>query len=145
MSSKFVLDAEVFIASLRSELALYKQIADFSKQEQQILQEADPAKKLLPLLGKKTRLLDEIAQIEAIITPMKNTWKNNNSISSVDKEVITELLEEIGTVLQGLISNELSSEKIMNGKYASTTPVVNNLNKGAGALAQAAYMKNYGR
>ena len=130
-----------FTDGLERELELYREIERITLEERAVLQESDPAARLLPLLERKNSILGEIAEIENRITAFKSGWKDHSGISADEKTHIAGLVREIGDVLRALISGEISAEEKLNERYPDHKPETRSAtsHRGLGGLAMAAY------
>ena len=128
----------LFTVGLARELELYREIEAIAGQERAVLQEPDPASRLLPLLERKNALLGEIAEIENLIAVFKPGWRDNPALDESDRARIAGLVREIGAVLQSLISGEISAEEKLNEKYPDRSQAPAS-HRGLGAVAMAAY------
>ena len=129
----------LFTAGLERELGLYREIEAIAGQERAVLQEPDPASRLLPLLERKNALLGEIAEIENLIVAFKPGWRDNSALEESDRARLAGLVREIGAVLQSLISGEISAEEKLNEKYPDRSGQAPASHRGLGAVAMAAY------
>lgn len=135
------------LSSLTQQLACYRQLARLCELQRQYVQQ-NQTDELLSVLEQRGSLLEQIATLEAHVTPLKRNWSEiSATMSDTDRSTAVEMLAETKALLMQITQADqddvllLQQRKLNVGKQIVATSqarVVNN------RYAASAYGANQG-
>jgi len=106
-------DAERLVELLQGELGYYQQLLDLARKQSEFVAAGD-MEALMPLLGQKQQLIDNISVIEEELKPAKANWIDMEiSLEGSIRKVAASLIEKIEEVLGQIVALERSVEETL--------------------------------
>jgi len=113
MNEKNIPDAERLVELLRAELAFYETLLELSRSQKELI-DAGRMEELMPLLGEKQRIIDEISAIEEELRPVKANWATlEGTLEPGPRDTATGLIGGIEEVLGRIVTLERSVEQAL--------------------------------
>jgi hypothetical protein len=139
---------EPIISALQKQVACYEKLAKLAAAQHQHVQKGE-TDELLDVLQRRQVVLDQIAELEQTIGPVKKRWSVYLTELSAEQRVAAEsLLAETRRLLEQITTADrndtivLQQRKLNLGKQINKTVVARNINKN---YAAAAYGKRPSR
>jgi hypothetical protein len=129
------------ILALQSQVACYEKLAKLASLQHQHVQKSE-TDELLDVLQRRQEVLDQIANLEQTIGPVKKRWTDYLAGLSADERISAEtLLGETRRLLEQITTADrndtivLQQRKLNLGKQINKTVVARNVNKNYAAAA----------
>ncbi|MEK7475026.1 MAG: hypothetical protein AAB152_05265 [Candidatus Coatesbacteria bacterium] len=121
-------EAGTLLAGLREEVVIYGSVLAISGEELKLVKDAE-LEQATQMLTKKQQMLEDIANIESRVKPMKEKWPSiRASLPAPAQGQFADVLRNLSDLLERLISIERETEEILARQIAI-------VKKGAGAAA----------
>ena len=125
------------LALLDKQLALYQRLNAMAGQQHTLVSEEDPAA-LLSLLGERQRLLDELAELDARIAPVRREWDRIGPTLPVSaRRRAKAVFQESRQLLAGIIASDQKDTELLEGRKVNVQAALQTI--GAAQQAHTAY------
>ena len=125
------------LALLDEQLALYQKLNAMAGQQHALVSEEDPAA-LLALLGERQRLLDQLAELDAKIAPIRREWDRISPALPVSaRRRAKAAFKESRQLLEGIIASDQKDTEMLEGRKVNVQAALQTI--GAAQQAHAAY------
>jgi len=100
---------------LEEEIAIYKAILDFSKNENRLLEKGAPLASVFANINKKMEMVEKASTLDDSLKDLKHEWVEQQHKGEDLPQEIVSLLREVENVLQEtILLDEQNNKKIMN-------------------------------
>ncbi|UCG33044.1 MAG: flagellar export chaperone FlgN [Phycisphaerales bacterium] len=125
------------LALLDKQLNLYQKLNAMAVQQHALVSEEDPAA-LLVLLAERQRLLDELAELDAKIAPVRREWDRISPTLSVSaRRRAKAAFQESRQLLEEIIASDQKDTELLEGRKINVQAALQTI--GAAQQAHAAY------
>ena len=122
---------------LEKQLALYQRLQELAGRQGQLVSGEDPGA-LLVLLGERQRLLDELAELDAEVAPIRRDWERISV--TLPQPVLRRaraIFQESRQLLEGILASDQKDTELLEGRKTNVQEALRTI--GAARLAHAAY------
>lgn len=121
---------------------LYRQLRELAAQQSGTIAAEDPSA-LLDILSRRQSLIDELAEINQRLEPVRADWKRIESmLTTSQRQRAGRLVEQVGELLAEILASDEADSKMLSARKVMTGQQITQST--ASAQVQAAYQRAAG-